>query len=46
MGIATYSNPAQATNVYHKKELLKHAGPIACLDKYAIGPACFSSSFL
>jgi len=35
MGIATYSNPAQATNVYHKKELLKHAGPIACLDKYA-----------
>lgn len=35
MPIATYSNPAQATNVLHKKELLKHAGPITCLDKYA-----------
>jgi N4-gp56 family major capsid protein len=35
MPIATYSNPAQATNVLHKKELLKHAGPIACLDRYA-----------
>lgn len=34
-GIATYSNPSQATNVLHKKELLKHAGPITCLDKYA-----------
>jgi len=32
---ATYSNPAQATNVLHKKELLKHAGPITCLGKYA-----------
>ncbi len=35
MAIATYSNPAQATNVYHKKELLKHAGPITVLDRYA-----------
>ena len=35
MAIATYSNPAQATNVLHKKELLKHAGPITCLEKYA-----------
>lgn len=35
MSIATYSNPAQATNVLHKKELLKHAGPITCLDKFA-----------
>src|SRR3990167_2813045 len=35
MPMATYSNPAQATNVFHKKELLKHAGPITCLDKYA-----------
>lgn len=33
--IATYGNPAQATNVYHRKELLKHAGPIAVLDRYA-----------
>ena len=33
--IATYTNPAQATNVLHKKELLKHAGPITCLDRYA-----------
>jgi len=33
--VATYTNPAQATNVLHKKELLKHAGPITCLDKYA-----------
>lgn len=32
--IATYNNPSQATNVYHRKELLKHAGPITCLDKY------------
>ena len=35
MPTATYSNPAQTLNVYHKKELLKHAGPITCLDKYA-----------
>ncbi len=35
MPLATYSNPSQATNVLHKKELLKHAGPITCLDKYA-----------
>jgi len=35
MTIATYGNPAQATNVFHKVELLKHAGPIVCLDKYA-----------
>ena len=35
MPMATYSNPAQATNVLHKKELLKHAGPITCLDKFA-----------
>jgi N4-gp56 family major capsid protein len=35
MSIATYGNPSQATNVFHKKELLKHAGPITCLDKYA-----------
>lgn len=33
--IATYTNPAQATNVFHKKELLKHAGPKVTLDKYA-----------
>jgi N4-gp56 family major capsid protein len=33
--IATYGNPAQATNVYHRKELLKHAGPIAVTDRYA-----------
>lgn len=35
MPMATYSNPAQATNVFHKKELLKHAGPITVVDKYA-----------
>lgn len=34
MPIALYNSPAQAQNVYHKKELLKHAGPITCLDKY------------
>lgn len=33
--MATYSNPAQSTNVKYLKELLKHAGPITCLDKYA-----------
>lgn len=32
---ATYSNPAQKTNVLHQKELLKHAGPITCLASYA-----------
>lgn len=35
MAIATYSNPSQATNVFHKKELLKHVGPQILLPKYA-----------